>query len=183
MRISGSYHSASSFPLFLLFSVRSVYSAPSDDRYRVVNKNMRVVKSEHCIPPPAARGGMYAKTVGMILGVSIATCMREMVAAFSRVIFSQSDDLLGLLYYICAASNSRPCHVPVLTPPHSVDTRRSGTSIPILPPSRRAIQCLLWAHTDDRKPLWRAPWRGKARRRRGRRGGAHERAFSGVGKY
>jgi len=88
MRISGSYHSASPFPLFLLLSVRSVYSAPSDDRC------LRVVKSEHFIPPPAARGGMYAKTVGMILGVSIATCIRELAAAFSRLIFSQSDDLL-----------------------------------------------------------------------------------------
>ena len=47
MRISGSYHSASSFPLFLLFSVRSVYSALSDDRYCVVNKNMR----SHRQPP------------------------------------------------------------------------------------------------------------------------------------
>ena len=37
---------------------------------------------------------MYAKTVGMILGVSIATCILELAAAFSRVIFSQSDDHL-----------------------------------------------------------------------------------------
>jgi len=81
-----------------------------------------------------------------------------------------------------ATYGAKPVHG---TPPHSVDTRRSGTSIPILLPSRRAIHAfygpirMIGSHFGEH--------RGKVKHHHSAAAswgnGAHERAFSGVGKF
>ena len=132
MRISGSYHSAYPFPLFLLFSVWSVYSARSNDGYSVVNKNMRVVKSEHCIPPPAARGGR--RYVRKDSGYD-TRCVK--VAAFSR----ESYSLKVTISFDCCIISALPQTHGLATCPSSLAPYVGCRRVVFLPKRRHSVSC------------------------------------------